>query len=625
MAVESGYERQVGPRAGQMGALSRPEDFGAGLARAVEQVADEGHQRELRAYQAERALEADRQLTEGSARLAQHFSAVGARANELETAYGPGHREAVDTLLSENREALFDGITDDRIRNQLIRQADEFEARTRGRADTFATVKDAQHSVQNVQRTLDTLDNETATAADPMAAYQASLELVGSLLGGLTNIGDYDRENIGREFAARGLTTAIGAIAPADPERAAGLLAEPGATALLSPKQLEASMRAVALGQQAQEVAAREAEQAQARAAKEAQDAAKDRLEAMEVRINNGEPPAQSEINAAYAAAQGAGVKEADLLKFAYLAEGAEQANVFRGLSTPQLEAEARPMRAQQAAGQLDAAGERRLNRLQETIKARDAAKGRNIGPLLKGGTESRIEGVSELAAMPIGERLRVAEQAGDDRAGIIASIPQEDLRVKAVQGGAKRAARPHDFLPEQDASGDTTVTARQREAENAFRHVLSPALVDAAGDKFDDLFDAAMDVMAGSNAGWNGRDFGRAIQVVYGRTKRSDGVYQGGLGSLNGKQIELPDRWAPHEFDRHYSRNGFPDAVYANGSAASPAEVRSFFQPLVVRVNPDGTTVYRFEGPDGRPLMRKGGGVYELPVSRDPPERQAR
>lgn len=625
MAVERGYESQVAYRAGQMGALSRPEDYGAGLARTVGQVAGEQHQREVRAYQAERALEADRQLTEGSARLAQHFSAVGAGANELETAYGPGHQEAVHKLLTENREALFDGITEDRVRSQLTRQADEFDAKTRGRAEIYSTVKEAQRNGVLVRRTLDTLNNEIETAADPLAALQAGNEHVGALLGGLNNIGEYEREELGREFSARGLTTAIGNIAVNDPNRAADIIASPQATSLLTPQQLDASLRAVALGRQAKEAEVREAAQAQARAAKEAQDAAKDRLAAMEVLIDNGEPPSQGEINAAYAAAESAGVEEADLLKFGFLAEGAAQSQVFRGLSTPQLEDEAQPLRQQQAAGKLDAAGERRLGRLQDTIKARDAGKGRELGPLLKGGTESRIEGVSELAAMPRAERFRVAEEAGDTRAGIIASIPQEDLRVKAVQGGVKREARPHDFLPEEDASGDTTVAARQREAQRVFRNFLSPALVNAAGGSYDDLFEATMDIMAGSAAGWNAQGFGKAIQVAYGRTKRPDGIYQGGIGAVRGKQIELPDRWTTEEFDRHYSRNAFPDAVYANGAVAAPADIRAFFQPLAVRVDPNGATVYRFEGPDGRPLRKKGGGIYEQVVSRDPPERQAR
>ena len=62
-----------------------------GIGQALAQIGDDVHQRKLRAYQLDRQLEADRQLTAGSERIANHTADVSAEMNS------PCHHEPLWT------------------------------------------------------------------------------------------------------------------------------------------------------------------------------------------------------------------------------------------------------------------------------------------------------------------------------------------------------------------------------------------------------------------------------------------------------------------------------------------------------------------------------------------------
>lgn len=346
---------------------------------------------------------------------------------------------------------------------------------------------------------------------------------------------------------------------------------------------------------------------------KAVQEAAKNRAAALKVKIEAGEDVPQSEINDTLREMQEAGVPEAEQLEFGYLAEEGVQRRQYRTASTATLEATQRDLQRQADQGKLDGDGHRRLDLLGDLIDERSDALGTELGPLLKGGVESRVQAIAQLAALPVSERWRAAGKAGDTQAAVIAGLGSERARVLAVQGGAIRAARKLDYLPPHRQGETDTEANRIKAADDAFRAILGDDLVRQAGTAYVALRDTALDYMAAQTSGWTPGGFRRAVQAVYGASERSDGTVQGGIGTVRGRTVELPAKWTAAEFDSSMSRFDFADAAYAGGGAANPADVRRFYRPEYARTDADGSTVYRFIGPDRRPLGRKGGGTFEM------------
>lgn len=179
MAVERGYERQVAPRAGQMGAMSRPEDFGAGLARAVEQVAGEQHQRELRSYQLDRREAADREAADFDLRFAEHRQNMDSITRDLRTNAGPGaqgHAEGWRKANDAARETLLSGITDARVLQQAERQWSEYETRGVGQEGDFEAARGIAKRITDFGKAGDVSVNRIRTGMDP-EAYASELKL----------------------------------------------------------------------------------------------------------------------------------------------------------------------------------------------------------------------------------------------------------------------------------------------------------------------------------------------------------------------------------------------------------------------------------------------------------------
>ncbi|WP_343609367.1 hypothetical protein [Novosphingobium sp.] len=378
---------------------------------------------------------------------------------------------------------------------------------------------------------------------------------------------------------------------------------------ILTPQQTEGYLN---LAGQGENIAQREAALATATAQKNARDV----LKSIKVDIDNGTSVPHTTIAHAITAAKAAGLPESELKEAGYLGRDSMQAQQIRGLATPVLDGQVMQLRQKQAMGKLTDDDAAWLTRGEQEIDKRSKDAGLKLAPLLKGDVASQMQGMATLASLPVDERFRVARAAGHEQAAIIAGLP-EASRLTAVQGASIRQARPTDFLPPKSPD----VHDPHKRADEIFRSVLGD-LVDDVGSNYAQIRELSLDFNAGSNNKWDEAGFRNSIQVLSGQRKRSDGVMVGGIATIHGHQIELPAHWTASDFDQRYARNTFAGAIYANGSAVKPEDVRAHFRPQHLGTDEDGTEKYLLIGANRKPLLRKGSGgtePYVLSVSAYP------
>jgi hypothetical protein len=103
-----------------------------------------------------------------------------------------------------------------------------------------------------------------------------------------------------------------------------------------------------------------------------------------------------------------------DQTKIGLLSEEAGARSAMAGVSTRQLEDQYRGLSEKRDAGQLrDGADLRQIDRLGSELESRAKREGDSIGQLWHQGADGQAEALSQLAAMPIEQRARVAAQMG--------------------------------------------------------------------------------------------------------------------------------------------------------------------------------------------------------------------
>jgi len=231
---------------------------------------------------------------------------------------------------------------------------------------------------------------------------------------------------------------------------------------------------------------------------------------------------------------------------------------------------------------------------------------------------------MGRLAAMPGAERVRVADKMGQGKLALVAGLPMQ-VQQTALIGARTRSARPDAFMPVGPKGG----AGDERQVRAAFERVVSPALANALGGRYRDVMEAALDYYVGTRAqtggmeGWSGQVFGNAVNTIYGATLRPGGVWQGGIGTVRGRKVELPPQWTAQEFEQRFSKVDFAarGAVYRDGRPAEREDILTNYQ-LVVDGQDEGRLFYRLQDARGRPLMNRNGGIFRLPVNNDPRSR---
>lgn len=341
----------------------------------------------------------------------------------------------------------------------------------------------------------------------------------------------------------------------------------------------------------------------------EAISAARAQADAVEAKVRLGINPDQQEVDAANAALAAAGVPEAERITFGGLSVEIGLNRQYSEASDPDGVAAARTVHALSgkiAAGTASETEQVAYRHLSGVADARAKAAGAKRKDLAAQGVQGQMAVLADLDRMPPEQRF-IAANAARNGMGWVAGLPPHS-RQYALQGREIRTAR-------KDAFGTKDEVTRAFKAETG-------QIAASLGGSYDNLMDLAWDLYAGGVAaeggeGWDAKRFAKSVDTAFGQTRRPDGSLQGGLGEFRGRKVILPEYQTANEFERSVRSLTFEGAVYADGSAVRAADVVSNYRPEYHADGPDGRPKYRMIDASGRPLLKKGGGVYDFSTPR--------
>jgi hypothetical protein len=361
---------------------------------------------------------------------------------------------------------------------------------------------------------------------------------------------------------------------------------------------------------------------AQAKAAEQQIEAQRDtwrtQRDDLKLRLERGgdDAPTTAEINAFLQQGQTLGVDADELREAGYLATDNAYASTARGLDDNTLTRTVVSLQAKRRAGNLSGEEKRNLDMLEKEHDGRGEAKGEAISTLWKGGAEGQTMALAQVAAMPEGDAWSAASKAGQPKLFFLGKMPPRSRQL-AIEGATVRASKggADKWLPTKPGGKEPDPAA----ADAAFASALGPQLAGQMrrAGTYDAMREAALDYYVGNRAreggqGWAPAGFSRAIKAAAGATQRPDGKFQGGLGVVRGRTIELPDRMTPAEFDSSLSRGDFSNARYAGGAVASKADILAHYMPVPVGSTSGSEVSYRFIDAQGRLLMGQDGRPFQ-------------
>lgn len=348
---------------------------------------------------------------------------------------------------------------------------------------------------------------------------------------------------------------------------------------------------------------------ADARAAEQAQSAARDEWReerrTLELRLERGEDIPASQIEGLLAQGKTLGVPDDELLEAGYLAQDTAYATHARGLGSAQLDRTIRSLQDRRAAGDLTNEEARQLDALESERGQRDTKKASEMPGLAEGSLTERLAAVGALKAMPEGERMRIAREGGAAEMGLIAALPARNATI-ALEGLTVLANNPNAYMPRKP--GATEGQASLADAE--FAAVLGPTIYAqlVRTPNYEAAKEAALAVYAGYQArgratGWSAATFRQSVSQIFGLR---DG--KGGLGTVRGNIVQLPDGMTAAGFDQALSGFHFENAIYGDGSPAQKADVLNNYVPVYVGTDTQGFARYELHNGRGQALRRKGG-----------------
>lgn len=607
MVEERGYTSQVAPGGPGRAVLVDADVYGAGLGRAAEQAGDQQHQRALRSYRLDRQEAADAEAADVQRRAAEARVRIDQKIRESRTGPVPGakgHAEAIRAALEEEKTKLLEGVAEDSIRRSASTNWDEYASRTFSNEDGYELGRRVDLDIANHNRAGEIGVNRITSSGGDKATYQEELIQGYASIDALQNVTPEEKDKLKRAHEA-GMTTAwLAARNETDP---AGVKLELGAGLyddLLTPDQVKALDRGADIEIKAKAVAAEAA-------AVEARTQARNAVEALEARTEAGDIPSAKETAQVIAAARAAGVPEADLIRFTTKRDDAQILRTYNPANDPTGTKSAATVEAIDAKIRAGTATPEEY-RLRDTLagygdkRATDsAAELKELAATGPAGQLQAVETIGRLASRA--ERFEAGRKLGGNL-GYVALLPSSAARAVAINGAGVLKARPKDFGEKVDV-------------EESFRRIIGP-IAPALGSGFGDLQSLAWQIYAGQMndkglSGWDKRNFDTAVRSAFGATSRRDGTMQGGIGTVRGRPVILPDNLTASEFDARISRADYSGAAYADGSQASKADVLARFRPEWHDSDATGANYYRMIGPGGKPLRMKDGRLFNLKVTR--------
>lgn len=239
MAQERGYESQVTPRATAARPLATAESFGAGAMRALSEAGEQLHRGNIRDAEIERKLKEDRELADWSHKYALHRQNMDGVVTQARSSAGPGaagHRENVAKANEAARETLMAGISSPRIKRLAQAQWDEYTTRLADSESNFEEGQRVAKVVTDEAETQKLQTNLVRRGVEP-EAYKQELQL------GYDRIDALQTDDATRGKLKRALENGLGSafiqrLQDTDPVVARGLL-DSGAFDHLDPDVLE--------------------------------------------------------------------------------------------------------------------------------------------------------------------------------------------------------------------------------------------------------------------------------------------------------------------------------------------------------------------------------------------------
>lgn len=240
MAVERGYEQQVGARAQDVAVQSSPDQFGAGLGRAAGELGQAMNRADMQAYQIERRVTADTEATDFARRFAEYRVNMDGITRQLRSgaaAGGGGHEAAIRDTYDKGREALLSGITEDSVRRQAEAQFSTFGASLLEREGTWAEGRRVAKVVTDVQTLSDIGANRVRELSD-QGAYQDEVKAGYAFVDSL-NVDDDTKAKLRRELVDQKYAVAyLNGLNDKDPALARAMMDAGGFNEVLEPSQL---------------------------------------------------------------------------------------------------------------------------------------------------------------------------------------------------------------------------------------------------------------------------------------------------------------------------------------------------------------------------------------------------
>lgn len=269
MPVEEGYSPRIMPQAGAAMPLATPETYGAGMFRAAGELGDTIHQTQLRAYQIERKLTADREAADFAHRFALHRQNMdGAieqlRNNPTSPDYAE-HVKLVQQTAQAARDSLLGGITEESVRNRALEQLDAYDTQLHDSEFTYAETQRIAKVATDSKTVSDIGANRIRQGMDPQH-YAQEVKAWHDYVGGLQNISPNTREKLLREGDQKYAVSYINHLNDTNPHTAVALIDAGAFNEVLSPEQIDAARNGAQVEVRRAEAAA-ERQQAVAKAA----------------------------------------------------------------------------------------------------------------------------------------------------------------------------------------------------------------------------------------------------------------------------------------------------------------------------------------------------------------------
>jgi hypothetical protein len=351
------------------------------------------------------------------------------------------------------------------------------------------------------------------------------------------------------------------------------------------------------------------AENEAARAAQEAEmlqrEAAREAAKQIDARIDGGEIIDPKTMGQAAAAMRAAGVKESEVIAFENKTVEARVNQTYNPQADPmgtQASMAASALEAKIFSGRATPDEERRYKHLKKIGDTRATEFGKSLKQTAAQGVQGKQQVLGQLASLPADQRYTAAEAAAPGL-GQVSMIRFPVVQEAALQGMAdlKANAKLIDATKADAAFRAATRTAGQQLSEDGRQQMI-------------DIANGLYVHWLGSGAAgqeFNPKLYQKAVRMAYGGYTK-DGEWHGGLGLFRGRSVEMPDDYTEAKFDRVVSRMTFADAVYANKSAASKADILQNYTPIFMRDDPEtGRPVYAFVNSNGDELKHKNGSAF--------------